>query len=197
MSSAPLLIDSLDFAPLIALKKAKEWDRIGDILAQSARRLEQGGASAVMICSNSMHKIFDQVEDAVDVPVLHIADCVGASMKEANASDAALLGTRFVTTENFYRRRLVTHGVNLSPPDLNIVEEVDGIIYSELMRGKATRDAERSLRTIITRKEQEGAQSIVLACTELEMIVDVDANVLPIFDSTTIHCKAAADWILG
>ena len=110
---------------------------------------------------------------------------------------AALFGTSNVMTESFYRRRLVAHGVDLLPPDLDYAEELDRIIYEQLMVGKATRDAERTLKTMITVKEQEGARAIVLACTELDMIVDVDANVLPIYDSTRIHAEKAAEWILG
>ena len=100
-------------------------------------------------------------------------------------------------TESFYRQRLVGHGVDLLPPDPGDVELVDGIIYKELMLGRVTRDAERALKTIITMKEKDGAEAIVLACTELELVVDTDANVLPVYDSTDIHCRAAADWILG
>ena len=110
---------------------------------------------------------------------------------------AALFGTRNVMTESFYRRRLVAHGVDLLPPDMKNVEALDRIIYEELMVGKASRDAERALKTMITVKEQEGAKAIVLACTELDQIVDVDANVLPVYDSTRIHSKQAAEWILG
>lgn len=99
-------------------------------------------------------------------------------------------------TESFYRRRLVAHGIDLLPPNMTNVDMLDRIIYDELMVGKITRDAERKMKTIITNKAQEGAHAIVLACTELDLIVDVDANVLPVFDSTRIHCQAAANWIL-
>lgn len=197
MSSAPMLIESLDFAPLYGIKEQEDWDRAATILSDSAKRLADAGAGTLLICANSMHKIYDEVAGAVDVPIIHIADCVGEAMKKAEASEAALLGTRHVMTGSFYRQRLVRHGVDLVPPDMDIVDMLDGIIYKELMLGKVTRDAERALRTIITRKEQDGAEAIVLACTELEMVVDIDANVLPIFDSTTIHCEAAVDWITG
>lgn len=149
-----------------------------------------------MIAANSMHKVYDDVAAQVDVPILHIAECVGRRMKADGVDSAALFGTRNVMTENFYRRRLVAHGVDLLPPDMNNVEALDRIIYQELMLGRPTRDLQRALKTMITRKEQDGAQAIVLACTELEMIVDVDANVLPIFDSARIHCEAAVDWIV-
>ncbi len=197
MASAPLLIESLDFSALYGLAKDDDWSNAAAILAQSAQRLEQAGAGAVIICANSMHKVFNQVAGAVDIPVLHIADCVGARMKRDGATDAALIGTRNVMTESFYRERLVAHGVDLLPPDMANVDALQHIIYDELMLGKRTRSAERQLKSIITRKKQDGAGAIVLACTELELVVDIDANVLPIFDSARIHCDAAANWIMS
>ena len=196
MTSAPLLIESLDFEQLWGLASEDDWARAGDVLAASAQRLAAAGAEGLLICANSMHKVYDRVAEAAGVPVLHIADCVGEAMQAANATNAALIGTGNVMTESFYRRRLVAHDVDLLPPDMDMVEQVDRIIYQELMRGKATREAERTLRTWITRKEQDGAEAIVLACTELSMIVDVDANVLPVFDSTRIHSAAAVEWIM-
>ncbi|USA38263.1 aspartate/glutamate racemase family protein [Pelagerythrobacter marinus] len=196
MASAPLLIESLDFAQLYGLHEADDWARAAQVLGESARRLEAAGAGAIVIAANSMHKVYDDVAAQVDVPILHIAECVGRRMKADGVDSAALFGTRNVMTENFYRRRLVAHGVDLLPPDMNNVEALDRIIYQELMLGRPTRDSQRALKTMITRKEQDGAQAIVLACTELEMIVDVDANVLPIFDSARIHCEAAVDWIV-
>lgn len=196
MASAPLIIESLDFTQLWGLHSADDWDRAGSVLADAARRLADGGAEGLIICANSMHNVYDRVAEAAGVPVLHIADCVGAAMKAAGAANAALIGTRNVMTERFYRERLVAHGVDLLPPDMDMVEEVDRIIYEELMRGKVTRTAERTLKTWIVRKEQEGARAIVLACTELALVVDVDANVLPVFDSTRIHTAAAVEFIL-
>ena len=197
MTSAPLLIESLDFAELYGLTKEDEWGRAAEILVDSAKRLEAAGAQAIAIAANSMHRIYDQVAEAVDVPVLHIADAVGRKMKAAGADNAALIGTRNVMTESFYRRQLVSHGIDLLPPDMTHVERTNAIIYDELMHGKASRDAERFFRTMITNLQQDGAKAVVLACTELDLVIDVDANVLPIFDSARIHCEAIVDWIMG
>jgi aspartate racemase len=195
--SPPVLIESLNFAELRSLADQEDWDGVAKLLSLSARRLDRAGATALLICANSMHKVYDAVAKAVDIPILHIAECVGEAMKEAGCTSAALIGTRNVMTESFYRQRLIAHGVDLSAPDMANVEILDKLIYDELMIGKVTRDAERELRTIITKKQQDGAKGIVLACTELDLVVDVDANVLPIFDSTRIHSRAAADWILS
>lgn len=196
MASAPMLIESLDFCQLYAIREDKDWRRAGEVLSESARRLEGAGAEALIIAANSMHKLYDEVAAAVDIPILHIAENVGTALRTAGHTNAALLGTRNVMTESFYRKRLVAQGVDLLPPDMDNVEKLDSIIYDELMVGKVSRDAQRTLKTMITNKAQEGADAIVLACTELDLVVDVDANVLPVFDSTRIHCEAAANWIL-
>jgi len=196
-TSAPMLIESLDFSQLSRLSSAQDWARAGEVLSDSARRLEHAGATAVLIGANSMHKVYDAVASAVSVPVLHIAECVADRMVQGGVKRAALLGTRNVMLESFYRQKLVSRDIELLPPDMKRVETLDRIIYDELLFGKATRQSERELKTIITVLEQEGAEAIVLGCTELEMIVDVDANVLPIYDCTRIHADAAVDWILG
>jgi len=196
-TSAPLVIESLDFAPLVALSGAEDWKRAADILSETARRLEAAGATAIIIGANSMHKVHDQVSAAVGVPIIHIADCVAAEMVSAGISKAALIGTRNVMLESFYRQKLIARDIELLPPEMTFVETLDRIIYEELIIGKASRQAERELKTIITNLAQDGAEAIVLGATELEMVVDVNANVLPIFDCTRIHAQAAVDWILG
>ncbi len=196
-SSAPLLIESLDFTTLSRLSTAEEWQRAAKVLADSAKRLEKAGATAIIIGANSMHKVYDQVAGAVKVPVIHIAECVAARMETDGIKKAGLIGTRNVMLESFYRQKLIARGIELLPPEMAFVEALDRIIYDELLLGKASRQAERELKTIITNMEQDGAEAVVLGCTELEMVVDVDANVLPIYDCTRIHAEAATDWIMG
>ncbi len=196
-ASAPLLIESLDYASLSRLSGAEEWQRAAGVLADSAKRLEQAGATALLIGANAMHKVYDQVAGAVSVPVLHIAECVAARMADKGVRKAALIGTRNVMLEGFYRQKLIARDIELLPPEMQFVETLDRIIYDELMQGRASRQAERELKTILTNLQQDGAEAVVLGCTELEMIVDVDANVLPIYDCTRIHAQAAVDWIMG
>lgn len=196
-ASAPLLIESLDFTDLVRLSSAEDWQRASDVLIASARRLEAAGATALLIGANSMHKVYDAVAEGVSVPVLHIAECVGRRMAADAVRKAALLGARNVMVESFYRQKLIARDVELLPPEMGFVDTLDRIIYDELMLGKASRQSERELKTIITNLEQDGAEAIVLGCTELEMVVDVDANVLPIYDCTRIHADEAVDWIMG
>ncbi|MBC2650721.1 amino acid racemase [Novosphingobium flavum] len=196
-ASAPLLIESLDYTSLQRLQGPEEWARAGATLADSAARLEAAGATAILIGANAMHKVYDQVATAVSVPVLHIAECVGRRLAANGVKKAALIGTRNVMIESFYRKKLIAQDVELLPPEMTFVDTLDRIIYDELMLGKATRQSERELKTMLVELERDGAEAVVLGCTELEMIVDVDANVLPIYDCTRIHAEAAVEWILG
>ena len=196
-ASAPILVESVDFSTVYRLQSKEDWERGTAVLVDSAKRLADAGAGMIIIGANSMHKAYRDVQAAVDIDVLHIAECVGRRLKADRIERAALIGTRNVMTESFYRRRLVAHDVDLLPPEMDDVEELDRIIYEELMVGNARKDSERSLRTMFTGYERNGAQAVVLACTELEMIVDVDANVLPIYDCMRIHADAAAQWIMS
>ena len=195
--NAPLVMESLNFCDIQKATSDADWDNVAEVLIEAARRLEAADATAILICANSMHKVHDRVAAEVSVPVIHIADAVGAKMKAAGVQSAALLGTSNVMAENWYRQRLVKHGVTLLPAEVDDVKELDRIIYEELMVGKATRTSERLLKTMITEIDQEGIKAVVLGCTELDMIVDTKANVLPIYDSTEIHADAGVDWILG
>ncbi|QJB69399.1 aspartate/glutamate racemase family protein [Parasphingorhabdus halotolerans] len=196
-SSAHMLIESVNFSEYARLQSDDDWDAAAGLMTRSAKRLEASGATAILICSNAMHKIYDQVQPEVGVPILHIADCIGDKMVADGITSATLLGTRNVMTEGFYRKRLVGKGVTLTPPDEERVEEIDRIIYEELMFSQATRDSERTMKTYITNIAKGDTEAIILGCTELDLIIDTKANILPIYDSTEIHADAAVDWILS
>lgn len=197
LHSAPMSIESLDFAEVARCSSAEDWDCASGPLIAAAKSLEASGADAILICANSMHVIYDRVAGAVSVPVLHIAEAVGAQMKADGIKTAALVGTRNVMTEKFYRQRLVSHGISLLPPDMDLAERVDHIVYDELVLGKISRESERFMKSELTDIAKQQVQAVVLACTELEAIVDVRANVLPIYDSTAIHAQAALDFMLS
>lgn len=195
--SAPLLIESLDFADVARCATQEDWDCAAGQLIASAQRLEQAGAGSLLICANSMHRVYDEVQAAVGIPIIHIADVVGDRMKADGVERAALLGTRNVMTEKFYRQRLVSHGVSLLPADMELADRIDRIVYDELTVGKVAKESERFMKSELTDIAKQDVQAVVLACTELELIVDVKANVLPIYDCTGIHAKAGVDFILG
>ncbi|MDZ7588423.1 MAG: amino acid racemase [Parasphingorhabdus sp.] len=197
LCNAHLLIESVNFCDYARLQSDDDWDAATGLMIRSANRLATAGATAIFICSNAMHKIYDRIVPEVDIPIIHIADCVGDRMAAEAIKTATLIGTRNVMTEGFYRKRLVAKGVALTPPDEERVQEIDRIIYDELMYNRASRSAERTLKTYITNIEKAGAEAVVLGCTELQLVVDTKANILPIFDSTEIHADAAVDWALG
>jgi aspartate racemase len=197
LCSAPMIIDNLNFCDLARATSEQDWDHVAETLIGSAKRLEAGGATAILIGANSMHKVHAKVADAVSVQVIHIADAVGQKMKADGVKSAALVGTRNVMTENWYRQRLVKHGVTLLPWEAGDVDELDRIIYDELMAGQAVRNSERTLKTLITEIDKDGADAVVLGCTELGMIVDTKANILPIYDSAEIHADAGVEWIMS
>lgn len=197
LCSGPIVIESLNFCDLAQIRTPEGWDHASEKLTVAARSLEAAGATAILICANSMHKVYDRVQGAVSVPIIHIADCVGEKMQADGIKRAAIIGTRNVMLESFYRQRLVKHGIGLLAPEMERVEEIDRIIYEELMEGKVVRESERTMKTFLTNIAKEDVQAVVLGCTELEMIVDTKANVLPIYDGTEIHARAAVDWIMG
>lgn len=197
MCSAPILLESLNFCDLARAQSDEDWERVTKDILASARRLERAGAKSIAICANSTYRIADDIAAGINIPLIHIADVIGDRLKQDGVKKAALLGTRNVTTENWYRQRLVKKGVSLLPADNSRATEIDRIIYEELMIGKASRDSERTLKTYITNIDKEDVEAIILGCTELVMIVDAKANILPVYDSMEIHADAIVDFILS
>jgi aspartate racemase len=197
LASAPLLLESLDFAPVAELQSAGEWDKLGAMMAETARRLEGAGAEGLLLCSNTMHKVYEAVAAAVSVPILHIGDVTAEKLTADGVKRAGLIGTRFTMGESFYRDRLEEKGIAVSIPDPATAQEIDRIIFEELAKGNVLRQSERRLKTCLTEMGKARQQAVILGCTELVMLVDPGANVLPVYDTTALHAKAAVDWILA
>lgn len=197
LHSATLVIESLDLAAVAALEHAGDWDGVAKIEIDAARRLEASAAEGIIIASNTGHKCYDAVAANVDVPVLHIADAVADRLVAERRSLVALLGTRFTMTEGFVRDRLERRGIKLAPIGATWMTEIDRIIFEELAAGRVVRDSQRKLKTLITELAKQKVQAVVLGCTELVFAVDVRANVLPVYDSTAIHARAAVEWMLA
>jgi aspartate racemase len=195
--SARLLIESIDFADLVALEDADDWDGVAKLNIDAAKHLEAAGAEGVLLACNTTHKVFDAVAANVDVPMLHIGDAIADRLVADRQTRVALLGTRFTMTEGYIRERLERRGIQLAPIDAGWTREVDRIIFEELARGRVVRDSQRKLKTLITELAKQKVQAVALACTELVLAVEVRANVLPVYDSTAIHARAAVDWMLA
>jgi aspartate racemase len=197
LHSAPLVIESLDMAPVAEMELSGDWDGVAEIHVEAAKRLVKAGAQGLVIASNTGHKLFDAVKAHVRVPMLHIADSTADKLVADGCSRVALLGTRFTMTEPHVRSRLESRGISMVPVDKNWIREVDRIIFEELAAGRVVRDSQRKLKTLITEVSKLKAQAVVLGCTELVLAVDVRANVLPVYDTTAIHARACVEWMLA
>jgi aspartate racemase len=197
LHSARCLMLSVDFAEIEPLMAENRWDEITDRLVQSCRSLELAGADFLVICTNTMHKVAPQIQAAVDIPLLHIADAVGSRIRSAGIRSVALLGTRFTMVEDFYRERLAkNHGLAVSIPSEIEIETVDRVIFEELCRGRLLDDSRTAYRNIIERMAAEGARAVVLGCTEIGLLVKERDCSIPLFDTTRIHAEAAVDFAL-
>jgi len=198
LHSATLIIESLDFSELARCVTTNDWECALSQTAAAARRLEAAGAEGLLICANSMHKIHGEVAAAVSIPVLHIIDEIGAKLKADKIKSVALVGTSNVMMDRDYRQHLVrTGGATLLPADAELAARIDRMVYEELAAGKVTGEAERYMKSELTDIAKEEVQAVVLACTELELVVNVHANVLPIYDSTILHAEAGARFVLN
>ena len=197
LHSASLAIESLDLAPIAAMELSGDWDGVANVTIEAAKRLQRSGAEGLLIASNTGHKVYDAVAANVGVPMLHIGDSTAERLVADGRKRVALIGTRFTMTEPYVRSRLESRGIALAPIDPVWIPEVDRIIFEELAAGRVVRDSQRKLKTLITELEKQKVQAVVLGCTELVLAVDVRANVLPVYDTTAIHARAAVEWMLA
>jgi aspartate racemase len=197
LHSARMAIESLDLAPVAEMELSDDWKGVAKVTLEAAKRLEAGGAEAVLIASNTGHKVYDSVAPKIGVPMLHIGDATADRLVADRRTRVALLGTRFTMTEPHVRSRLEARGITLVPVSAPWMQEVDRIIFDELAAGRVVRDSQRKLKTLITELAKQKVQAVVLGCTELVLAVDVRANVVPVYDTTAIHARAAVDWMLA
>jgi aspartate racemase len=194
LHSARLVLHSVDFHEIEVLQREDRWDEAGAMLAQAARSLDAAGADLLVLCTNTMHKVADAIEAATPLPLLHIADCTGDAIRAAGLRRVGLLGTRFTMEQDFYRGRVEQrHGIEVLTPPAPDRAQVHRIIYDELCRGEV-RDASRAIyREIIARLVAQGAEAVVLGCTEIGLLVGDDDASVPLFDTTAIHAARAVE----
>jgi len=196
-SSASLALQSVDFATVRACQEREDWDASGRILADAARRCEAAGADFVLICSNLMHKVFDDVQAAVDVPLVHIADAVASVAAARGWTRLGLLGTRWLMEEPFYAARLAATGIAVVVPDEPDRAMVDRVIFDELTRGRVEGLSRKGYVATIDRMADHGAEAVVLACTEIELLVTARDTAVPLLDSMRAHARLAVDLSLA
>jgi aspartate racemase len=197
LHSARCLLYSLDFAEVERLQVAGRWEQAGELLAGAARSLQDAGAELLVLCTNTMHRVADQVQAAVEIPLLHIADATAEAVRRAGLGTVGLLGTAFTMEQDFYRARLAGHGLSVLTPPQADRAVVHRVIYDELVRGTISDRSRAAYRQVIARLVDAGAEGILLACTEIELLIGQADSPVPVFPTTRLHVAAAVDHALA
>jgi aspartate racemase len=195
--SSQCLMYSVDFGEIAALQHAGDWAKLGEMMADAAQKLQRGGADFVVLCTNTMHKLSDKIEDSVHIPLLHIADVTAEAIKEKSMTKVGLLGTKFTMEQDFLKGRLLgKHGIESIIPDEKQREIIHRIIYEELVKGIITDKSRKAYLSIINDLISKGAEGIILGCTEIGLLISNEFTDAILFDTTEIHATHAVEFAL-
>ncbi len=198
LHSARIAMVSVDFQEIEELQHSGEWERAGEVLSEAARRIEAAGADFLVICTNTMHKVVPQIERAINIPILHLADATARRIKERGMKTVGLLGSNFTMEEDFYRGRLIEkHGLTVIIPSAADRQIVHRIIYEELCLGIVKPESREEYLRIINRMREEDAEGVIEGCTEIVMLVQQKHTDIPLFDTTAIHAQEAVSVALA
>ena len=197
LHSADLLIHSVDFAPIGELQAQGAWDEMGARLAKSGKRLQAAGAQGLLIATNTMHKVIDDVQAATNLPIIHIADATAKAIQAQGLTKIALLGTQFTMTQDFYKQRLIDASLQVLIPENDARAEVHRIIYDELCQGQFLDSSRQYYSQVIKDLANEGAEGVILGCTEIGLLIQQADSPIAVFDTTAIHAAAAVDFLLS
>ena len=198
LHSADLLIHSVDFAPIGELQAQGAWDEMGAILANSGKRLQAAGAQGLLIATNTMHKVVDDVQAVTNLPIIHIADATAKAIQAQGLTKIALLGTQFTMTQDFYKQRLIDAGLQVLIPENDARAEVHRIIYDELCQGQFLDSSRQYYSQVIKDLANKGAEGVILGCTEIGLLIIQQADSpIAVFDTTAIHAAAAVEFLLS
>ncbi|WP_296490480.1 aspartate/glutamate racemase family protein [Rhodoferax sp.] len=197
LHSAKIVLYSVDFAEVEHLQASGQWQAAGALLADVAQRLEGAGADALVLCTNTMHKVADAITSSVGIPLLHIADPTALAIRQAGYTTVGLLGTRFTMEQDFYRQRLEQQGLTVLTPGQADRDRVHQVIYQELCLGQINAGSRQDYQRVIAELGARGAQAIILGCTEIGLLVQATDCALPLFDTTALHACSAAHWAMS
>ena len=197
LHSAKLVLYSVDFAEIERLQHVGDWATAGHVLAVAAQAIERAGAEALVLCTNTMHRVLDTIEPAIRIPVVHIADASARRIRAAELTKVGLLATRFTMEQDFYRGRLERNGLTVLVPDAHERTEIHRIIYDELCLGVIRESSAATYRTIMANLVARGAECLILGCTEIGLLVGAGDTNVPLFDTARIHAEDAVDWALS
>ncbi|WP_226036854.1 aspartate/glutamate racemase family protein [Aquibacillus saliphilus] len=196
LHSAKCLLYSVDFDEIERYQAEGDWESAGKALGEVASSLEKAGAEFILICTNTMHKVIDYIEARINIPVLHIADATANQIQSSNIKTVGLLGTKYTMEQDFYKSRIESNGINVLVPDKEERNNVNKVIYEELCLGKIEQSSKNYYKTVIQHLVDEGAEGIILGCTEIGLLVKPEDSKVPLFDTTVIHAIEAVNTAL-
>ncbi|MFE7375703.1 aspartate/glutamate racemase family protein [Bacillus cereus] len=191
LHSAKCMINSVDFEEIERFQSSGDWNGAGEVLANAAYSLQKGGADFIIICTNTMHKVVEKIKKKIDIPILHIADATANEINRKGIQTVGLLGTKYTMEQDFYKSRIEEHDIKVIVPSGTNREKVNEVIYTELCLGKIVSQSREYYKRVIEELVQEGAQGIILGCTEIGLLIKQENVSVPIFDTTHIHAIEA------
>jgi len=192
LHSAKCVLYSVDFQEIEECQANGNWEKSGEILGEAAYNLEKAGADFIVICTNTMHKVVNQIKEKISIPILHIAEMTAEKILEKGLKNIALLGTKYTMEQDFYKSKLIEKGINVIIPDKNDIEIINEVIYDELCLGTINSDSKKKFLEIVDKLRNKGAEGIILGCTEIGLLIKNADTEVPLFDTAIIHAEQAA-----
>ena len=192
LHSAKCILYSVDFQEIEECQANGNWEKSGEILGEAANNLEKAGADFIVICTNTMHKVVNQIKEKISIPILHIAEMTAEKILEKGLKNIALLGTKYTMEQDFYKSKLIEKGINVIIPDKNDIETINEVIYDELCLGTINSDSKKKFLEIVDKLRNKGAEGIILGCTEIGLLIKNEDTDVPLFDTAIIHAEQAA-----
>ena len=192
LHSAKCILYSVDFQEIEECQANGNWEKSGEILGEAAYNLEKAGADFIVICTNTMHKVVNQIKEKISIPILHIAEMTAEKILEKGLKNIALLGTKYTMEQDFYKSKLIEKGINVIIPDKNDIEIINEVIYNELCLGTINSNSKKKFLEIVDKLRSKGAEGIILGCTEIGLLIKNEDTDVPLFDTAIIHAEQAA-----
>lgn len=192
LHSAKCILYSVDFQEIEECQANGNWEKSGEILGEAANNLEKAGADFIVICTNTMHKVINQIKEKISIPILHIAEMTAEKILEKGLKNIALLGTKYTMEQDFYKSKLIEKGINVIIPDKNDIEIINKVIYDELCLGTINSNSKKKFLEIVDKLRSKGAEGIILGCTEIGLLIKNEDTDVPLFDTAVIHAEEAA-----
>ena len=192
LHSAKCILYSIDFQEIEECQANGNWEKSGEILGEAANNLEKAGADFIVICTNTMHKVINQIKEKISIPILHIAEMTAEKILEKGLKNIALLGTKYTMEQDFYKSKLIEKGINVIIPDKNDIEIINKVIYDELCLGIINSNSKKKFLEIVDKLRSKGAEGIILGCTEIGLLIKNEDTDVPLFDTAVIHAEEAA-----